>query len=416
MYGFHKVPHLNDGALHTENAPEVWEFTNDNFTKDSPDLLTIVRKKNEAERARSARRQGSPDAQPRPTAGYPAIEAPPQMTNPTDMAIIYEEMRNIKRLQGSVINELKRLKQDNQALWTEAAEARARYDQQQLTLNKMLKFLSTVISPTKNNSASIATRSRNLLTGPPAYEELNDDPVESVLTLEAHVDGDRDLSNLFAGAQPILPANASDAAWWQNLVAKEHELGTLLPSAVAPTTSTSTTTPNDTTIAHYEPPPLALQHHRNSLAAMEQAVNQTDQSIGKISNLFGINDWNNYSLNDYSNPTTGINPAEVAPTAILQPEDPWDDFLVSNLPESMEFFNFLDPEEQVVEQPQVELAATQLSQNPEPRIQSLSREVTPKPKEEPVTPAPVSESAKVRKRTRSQSQANNTGPASKKGR
>lgn len=340
MYGFHKVPHLNDGALHTENAPEVWEFTNEHFTKDNPDLLTIVRKKNESERARSARRQGSPDPQPRPVTGYPAIEAPPQMASSSDMTVIYEEMRNIKRLQDSVINELKRLKQDNEALWTEAAEARARYDQQQLTLNKMLKFLSTVISPNKNNAPTIATRNRNLLTGPPAYEELNDDPVESVLHPEAQAAGERDLSNLFAGAQPILPANASDAAWWQNLIGKGNNSGMFLAApAPTPATNTAAGTPNDTALAHYEPPPSALQQHRNSLHAMEQAVNQTDQSIGRISDLFGINNWDNYNIHDFQNLTAGVNPVDVAATGSIAPDYSFDDFLISNIPSSMQPFS-----------------------------------------------------------------------------
>jgi len=419
VYGFHKVPHLNDGALHTENAPEVWEFTNEHFTKDNPDLLTIVRKKNEAERARSARRQGSPDAQPRPATGYPAIEATNKMANSADMAVIYEEMCNIKRLQGSVITELARLKRDNEALWTEAAEARARYDQQQLTLNKMLQFLSTIISPNKNNAPTIAARNRNLLTGPPAYEELNDDPVESVLTPETQSTGDRDLSNLFAGAQPILPANASDAAWWQNLVGKGNDSGLFLGPVVTPATSTSATTPNDTTLAHYEPPPAPLQQHRSSLAAMEQAVDQTDQSIGRISNLFGINNWDNYNLTDYQDPTTEISPTEVAPTANIAPDYSFDDFLISNLPSSPLSFNFLDPDEQVIEQPQVVQAATQTSENPEPRIQTLSREVTPKRTLEPVPRPPINHDGQQRKRTRSQSQMSPQGagqPLSKRGR
>jgi len=314
---------------------------------------------------------------------------------------------------------LARLKRDNEALWTEAAEARARYDQQQLTLNKMLKFLSTIISPNKNNAPTIATRNRNLLTGPPAYEELNDDPIESVLTPEAQVADDRDLSNLFAGAQPILPANASDASWWQNLVGKGNDSGLFLAPIVTPATSTSPTTPNDTTLAHYEPLPAALQQHRNSLAAMEQAVNQTDQSIGRISNLFGINNWDHYNLPDYQNPTTEINPTEIAPTTNIAPDYSFDDFLISNLPSSPASFNFLDPDEQVIEQPQVVQTTTQTSENPKPRIQSLSREVTPKPTGEPVTSRAVTQNGQQRKRTRSQSQTSPQGagqPLSKKGR
>ena len=319
VYGFHKVPHLNDGALHTESAPEVWEFTNISFTRDNPDLADIVRKKNEAERARSAKRQGSPEAKPRQVP-YPAIEAPPNPTTPRDMAVVYEEIRNIKRHQNAVIGELKRLKTDNDALWTEAAEARARYDQQQTTINKMLKFLSTVFSPNKSNAAgSLANRSRGLLTGPSAFEELSDD---SVLTPEAQETGARELSNLFGGQQPILPTNAGDAAWWQNLVKNTSDGGLLnLPNPGY--------LPQNDNIAPYEPPPAELAQHRNSLAAMEHAVDQTDQSIGRISNVLGINDWDNYN---YPNPPTtdGLSFDAFAQPTDNQPEYRFEDFIRSN--------------------------------------------------------------------------------------
>ena len=326
MYGFHKVPHLNDGALHTENTPEIWEFTNEFFTRDNPDFASIVRKKNEAEKARSAKRQGSPDLhQPRQqqTTGYPAIEAPPNVASTADMAVVYEEIRNIKRLQGSVIGELKRLKTDNEALWTEAAEARARYDQQQSTINKMLKFLSTVFSPTKANAGSLPSRNRALLTGPSAFEELTDDDVDNILTPEAQETGARELSNLFGG-QPILPTNAGDAAWWQNLVKNGSDSGMF-----------NLTTPSYTNevITPYEPPPPALNEQRNSLAAMEQAVSQTDQSIGRISNVFGINDWDNYNWSNLTNPDGLLmDPLIDTQNINTQPEYRFEDFIRSNHP------------------------------------------------------------------------------------
>jgi hypothetical protein len=324
VYGFHKVPHLNDGALHTENTPEIWEFTNEFFTRDNPDFPSIVRKKNEAEKARSAKRQGSPDPhQPREQqqSGFPAIEAPPNVTSTADMAVVYEEIRNIKRLQGSVIGELKRLKTDNEALWTEAAEARARYDQQAATINKMLKFLSTVFSLNKSTAGSLPSRNRALLIGPSAFEELSDDHVDSILTPEAQETGARELSNLFGGGQPILPTNAGDAAWWQNLVKNGNDSGMFnLP--------TPSYTNDD--IAPYEQPPAALNEHWNSLAAMENAVSQTDQSIGRISNVFGINDWDNYNWGNFTSPGgLSIDPPADIPDTNTQPEYRFEDFIRS---------------------------------------------------------------------------------------
>ena len=257
-------------------------------------------------------------------AGYPAIEAPPNVASTADMAVVYEEIRNIKRLQGSVIGELKRLKTDNEALWTEAAEARARYDQQHATINKMLKFLSTVFSPNKSTAGSLPSRNRALLTGPSAFEELSDDYVDSVLTPEAQETGARELSNLFGGGQPILPINAGDAAWWHNLVKNGSDSGMFnLPT---PSYTNEDITP-------YEPPPAALNQHKNSLAAMEDAVSQTDQSIGRISNVLGINDWDNYSWGNLANPD-GLSMDSLIDTQNVetQPEYRFEDFIRSNSP------------------------------------------------------------------------------------
>jgi hypothetical protein len=327
VYGFHKVPHLHDGALHTENAPEVWEFTNEYFTRSNPDLPSIVRKKSEAEKARSAKRQASPDVKPRPTP-YPAIEAPASSSVSTSpgMSVVYEEIRNIKRLQTSFIAELKRLKADNDALWTEAAEARARHDQQQATINKMLKFLSTVFSPAKSNTGSLSSRNRGLIMGPSAFEELTDDPVDlsnTVLTPEAQETGARELSDLFGGTQPILPQNAGDASWWQNLVKNEF----------SPPTQSYGPQPDDMTLYNPSTQTQSINQHRNSLAAMEHAVNQTDQSIGRISGVLGVNDWDSFDLTSLQNPpnvtSLSFDPLLDVQNSTAAPEYPFDDFLRS---------------------------------------------------------------------------------------
>jgi hypothetical protein len=328
VYGFHKVPHLNDGALHTENAPEVCEFTNEFFTRENPDLPSIVRKKNEAERARVAKRQVSPEPKPRPPGLYPAIEAPvANLASPAEMSVVVEEIHKIKRLQNSVIGELKRLKTDNEALWTEAAEARQRYDQQQETINKMLKFLSTVFSPNKaNNAGSLASRNRGLITAPSPFEELSDGHVDStVLTPEAQETGARELSNLFGGQQPILPANAGDASWWQNLVKTGNDNGLFN----VPITGYQ---PQTDDIAPYVAPPPAMDQHRNSLAALEHSVNQTDQSIGRIQNALGINDWDHFNFNNNIPNTDGLtfDPFAEYTKVPAQPEYRFEDFIRSN--------------------------------------------------------------------------------------
>ncbi|PWN42850.1 winged helix DNA-binding domain-containing protein, partial [Ceraceosorus guamensis] len=47
MYGFHKVPHLQQGALKHDSpqVAELWEFRNDHFHRDKPELLTLMSRK-----------------------------------------------------------------------------------------------------------------------------------------------------------------------------------------------------------------------------------------------------------------------------------------------------------------------------------------------------------------------------------
>src|SRR3954451_20938515 len=45
MYGFHKIPHLQQGVLQSDGQSEQWEFSNTNFLRNQPDLLYFVTRK-----------------------------------------------------------------------------------------------------------------------------------------------------------------------------------------------------------------------------------------------------------------------------------------------------------------------------------------------------------------------------------
>src|SRR3954468_10234451 len=45
MYGFHKIPHLQQGVLQSDGQSEQWEFSNTNFIRNQPDLLYFVTRK-----------------------------------------------------------------------------------------------------------------------------------------------------------------------------------------------------------------------------------------------------------------------------------------------------------------------------------------------------------------------------------
>jgi heat shock transcription factor len=45
MYGFHKVPHLQQGVLQTETETELWQFVSPHFQRGQPDLLMLIQRK-----------------------------------------------------------------------------------------------------------------------------------------------------------------------------------------------------------------------------------------------------------------------------------------------------------------------------------------------------------------------------------
>jgi hypothetical protein len=185
MYGFHKVPHLNHGVLHDEGLPEVWEFTNEHFRRDDPKAMRfIVRKKGEAEKARSAARYQTPPSPP----------AQRTLSNSPDLAIVRAEVQELARRQHLIKEELNRISASTEKLWECALETRLQYQKQEDKIEKMIKFLSEVFM---KRAAEVPNKVRGLLEGPNPFEELSE-PVSSAqtpLSPEAQIDVMKMFSN-----------------------------------------------------------------------------------------------------------------------------------------------------------------------------------------------------------------------------
>ncbi|KAI7882209.1 hypothetical protein K492DRAFT_61331 [Lichtheimia hyalospora FSU 10163] len=131
MYGFHKVPHLQQGAM--EGCLDRLEFSNPHFKRDQPDLLLLV-----------SRKKGSRDTE----------NGENRSPTSTDLQHLLDEMAAIKKHQMMVSTDLKQIQNDNQLLWQETLAARERYQQQQDTIDKILHFLASVFSEKTNNGIS----------------------------------------------------------------------------------------------------------------------------------------------------------------------------------------------------------------------------------------------------------------------
>ncbi|KAG0040942.1 stress-responsive transcription factor hsf1 [Podila clonocystis] len=128
MYGFHKVPHLQQGVLMPDADSEQWEFSNPHFQKNQPDLLCLVSRKKAS--------NGNEDKD--------ALTL--------DLGHILSEVTAIKKHQIAISSDLKNIERDHQSLWQESVAARERHQRQQDTIDKILRFLASVFSGEKKRA------------------------------------------------------------------------------------------------------------------------------------------------------------------------------------------------------------------------------------------------------------------------
>ncbi|SJX63285.1 related to Heat shock factor protein [Sporisorium reilianum f. sp. reilianum] len=152
MYGFHKVPHLQQGALKHDSPQEseLWEFSNPHFHRDHPDWLSKVQRKKgpRDDKDTHAERETSNST------GQELMHAGALMRTDfgvdgnsdgaLQLASVLNAINAIKNAQTSISADLRHLQNSNQNLWQEAVESRQRAKRQQETINKILRFLAGV--------------------------------------------------------------------------------------------------------------------------------------------------------------------------------------------------------------------------------------------------------------------------------
>ncbi|KAJ1735269.1 Heat shock transcription factor, partial [Coemansia sp. Benny D160-2] len=197
MYGFHKVPHLQQGGLAADDPDaESWEFSNDNFQRGQPDLMHFIRRKkgnatntsaeapsgdygddsyqqeassNESEDNASSVAEtpaATQTAGVRKTAAATAATSKkprPSRKPPVDLGRVLKEIQVIRDHQMTISADMKRLQSENRSLWMQASAAEERYKRHQATIDKILRFLATVFSP-DNQHAEIHPPLRRLIS------------------------------------------------------------------------------------------------------------------------------------------------------------------------------------------------------------------------------------------------------------
>ncbi|CCF52642.1 hypothetical protein NDA11_004844 [Ustilago hordei] len=153
MYGFHKVPHLQQGALKHDSPQEseLWEFSNPHFHRDHPDWLSKVQRK----KGPRDEKDGHGDREASASTGQELMHAGALMrtdfgpdgsgeAGALQLASVLNAINAIKNAQTSISADLRHLQDSNQNLWHEAVESRQRAKRQQETINKILRFLAGV--------------------------------------------------------------------------------------------------------------------------------------------------------------------------------------------------------------------------------------------------------------------------------
>ncbi|CAK5279560.1 unnamed protein product [Mycena citricolor] len=152
MYGFHKIPHLQQGVLKSETESEHWNFVHPNFKRDQPDLLCLIQRKKSTTANEDERNE--------------IVNTTTQVTGNSQLDIqsIVNGIAAIKRHQTTISTELNELKRNNELLWRESEAARTRHQKQQDTINRIVKFLAGVFghagSPVHKEDVGSASPSR----------------------------------------------------------------------------------------------------------------------------------------------------------------------------------------------------------------------------------------------------------------
>ncbi|KAJ2353162.1 Heat shock transcription factor [Coemansia sp. RSA 2618] len=178
MYGFHKVPHLQQGGLIADGpGAESWEFNNENFQRGQPDLMHFIRRKKGSRDGAAAGQDGADDDDAVETEGEggrdnddaadgagqtarsaeangarPARPARASRAPPANLAKILKEIQVIRDHQLTISTDIKRLQEENQSLWMQASATEERYNKHQQTIDKILRFLATVFSADARHS------------------------------------------------------------------------------------------------------------------------------------------------------------------------------------------------------------------------------------------------------------------------
>lgn len=167
MYGFHKRVGLSDNSMRASERKNKSpsEYSNPYFRRGHPNLLWLINKPKSGSKAKKGGKSGDGEAdsdeentletQNESAAGgsnlqagkaLPAAEQPP--LHKKEVALIREELRQLKDSQKMVMGALTRMQRNNSDLYNQALMFQSQHDRHQNSINAILNFLANVFRKT----------------------------------------------------------------------------------------------------------------------------------------------------------------------------------------------------------------------------------------------------------------------------
>ncbi|NXD76672.1 HSF2 protein, partial [Halcyon senegalensis] len=157
MYGFRKVVHVDSGFVKLERDGPV-EFQHPYFKQGREDLLEHIKRKVSSSRPEENK------------------------IRQEDLSKIISSAQKVQIKQETIESRLSALKRENESLWREVAELRAKHLQQQQVIRKIVQFIVTLV---RNNQLVSLKRKRPLLlntNGPTksnVFQKIVKEPADS---------------------------------------------------------------------------------------------------------------------------------------------------------------------------------------------------------------------------------------------
>ncbi|NWR77678.1 HSF2 protein, partial [Centropus unirufus] len=161
MYGFRKVVHVDSGIVKQERDGPV-EFQHPYFKQGREDLLEHIKRKVSSSRPEENK------------------------IRQEDLSKIISSAQKVQIIQETIESQLSVLKRENESLWREVAELRAKHVQQQQVIRKIVQFIVTLV---QNNQLVSLKRKRPLLlnTNGPAKSNVFPQIVKESADSKHHV-------------------------------------------------------------------------------------------------------------------------------------------------------------------------------------------------------------------------------------